>query len=75
MSISQEISRISAAKAEIISVLRARGVDVPADTPIENIAGYIASMNIVGKDDTGVYYGGSNAVLLSDENGVYAKAL
>lgn len=75
MSISQEITRISNAKAEIISVLQARGVDVPADTPIENLAGYIASMNIVGKDDKGVFYGGSNAVLLSNKNGIYAQAL
>ena len=75
MSISEEISRISAAKANIISVMQARGVDVPDDAAIETLADYIASMNIVGKDDVGVYYGGSNAVLLSDENGVYAQAL
>lgn len=75
MSISQEIERISKAKADIISVLQARGVDVPADTPIDELAAHIASMNIVGKDEHGVFYGGANAVLLSDENGVYAQAL
>lgn len=75
MSISEEISRISAAKANIISVLQARGVDVPDDAAIETLADYIASMNIVGKDEQGVFFGGSNAVLLSDENGVYAQTL
>lgn len=75
MSISQEIERISKAKADIISVLQARGVDVPADTPIDELAGHIASMNIVGKDEQGVFFGGNNAVLLSNENGVYAQAL
>lgn len=77
MSISTQVERIASAKQEIIDALKVRGVNVPDDVRIEELADYVASLNIVGKNDVGVYYGagGSNAVLLSDANGIYAKAL
>lgn len=44
MSIQTEIDRIKNAKADIISALNAKGIIVPVDTAIENIASYILNV-------------------------------
>ena len=44
MSIQTEIDRIKNAKADIISALNAKGIIVPEDTAIENIASYILNV-------------------------------
>ena len=44
MSIQTEIDRIKNAKADIISALNAKGIAVPEDTAIENIASYILNV-------------------------------
>ena len=47
MSIQTEIDRIKNAKADIISALNAKGIAVPEDTAIENIAIYITTGELI----------------------------
>ena len=62
MSIQTEIDRIKNAKADIISALNAKGIAVPEDTAIENIAIYITNGEFIEPLKAGVDLSGKTLV-------------
>ena len=49
MSVASEIQRLTQAKAAIISAITAKGVTVPADATLDEIAMYIEEIEVVTK--------------------------